>query len=229
MRTLRCGKAWEQKGLPRREHVRSKPTLSEAPPPPVKVAVVTSPQTQDGGPSLRGDVRLVKAALLYADQVELLGLAASMVHAIGLAPGSGTLSLDRLVRLSEIANGGLLMPPEVRTLIPTIEAMIKRGVQLPEEAAKVTEFMAGAHELLGPAQTEILETTGAEELRPALESGIVTVADLGVGMEEAVSAAVSAASNSDRETRQWVDEIKARLADRRTRLLFDEGPGASCS
>ena len=221
--------ARNRKPRPNRQRVRTKPTVAEAPPPPVKVAVVTSPQFDDGQASLRGDVKLVKAALLYADEVEVLGLTASMIHSIGLAPGSSSMSLERLLGLVDITKGTSLVTPQIRALIPAIEALSASGKPLPPElqegAEMVAEFKAHANELLGPAQAGILEMTGAEEFRPALESGIVTVADLGVGMEHAVAAAVSGAVNSDRESQHWVDEIKSRLADRRTRLLFDEGAG----
>lgn len=190
---------------------------------------MTSPQVQDGKSTLRGDVQLVKAALLYADQVELLGLAASMVHSIGLAPGSKALTLLELVRLAEVANGGALVPPEVRRFLPQIDALVRSGATIPAElraeGESIFEFIEKAHELLHPAQDEILLMTGAEELRPALESGILRVADLGVGMESAVAAAVSGAMTSDREIAGWIGQIESRMSDRRTRLLFDEDSG----
>jgi len=192
---------------------------------------VTSPHSEvDGRPSLRGDVRLVKAALLYADQVELLGLAAGMVHAIGLAPDSESLSLGAMMELVE-ATGSASLTSEVRKLLPAMEAMSKSGVTLPEELQEgmdqIAEFMATANDLLGPVRTEMLDSTGADELRPALATGIVSVADLGVGMKHAVSAAAGQgpAMDTDRAAQQWVDEIKSRLRDGRTRLLFDEGAG----
>jgi hypothetical protein len=194
----------------------------------VKVAVVTSPDSQDGNPSLQGDVRLVKAALLYADEVELLGLSANMVHAIGLAPGSRSLSLSGLIDLVD-ATGSPAITPEIRSLLPVFEAVDRGGLVLPAElqegADQVAEFVAHANELLGPAQTDILNSTGAEELRPALASGLLSVADLGVGMKDAVAAAAGTGTSSDRAVQQWIDEISVRLRDGRTRLLFDEGSG----
>lgn len=189
---------------------------------------MTSPDYQEGNPSLRGDVRLVKAALLYADEVELLGLSANMVHAIGLAPGSKSLSLSELVDLVE-ATGNASLPPNIRDLLPVFEAVSKGELVLPDQlqegAGQVAEFVTHANELLGPAQTDILNSTGAEELRPALASGILSVADLGVGMSDAVAAAAGTGTNSDRAIQQWIDEIKVRLRDGCTRLLFDEGSG----
>lgn len=194
----------------------------------MKVAVVTSPDFTRGQPSLRGDVRLVKAALLYADEVELLGLSANLVHAIGLAPGAEHLSLSDLVELVE-ATGRTTFPPQMRGLLPAFDAAGRGDLELPAElheaAAQLAEFVAQANELLGPAQADILNSTGGEELRPALASGILSVADLGVGMKDAVAAATGRGSNSDREIRQWLDEIDMRLRDGRTRLLFDRGSG----
>jgi hypothetical protein len=72
----------------------------------------------------------------------------------------------------------------------------------------------------------MVESTGAEELEPALASGLVSVTDMGVGMKHAVSAAAGTDTRSDRAVEQWVEEIKSRLRDGRTRLLFDEGAGS---
>src|SRR4051794_13640028 len=61
---------------PRRERRRTKETLSEAP---IKVAIATTPQS--GGSDRRAldqDVELTKAALLYADEVEIVSLGVSM-------------------------------------------------------------------------------------------------------------------------------------------------------
>lgn len=218
---------------PRRQHLRTRPTVTEALPPPVKVAVVTSPQSEaDGRPSLRGDVRLVKAALLYADHVEVLGLAAGMVHDIGLAPGSEDgLSLGHMVDLVE-ATSSEVLTPAIRDLLPAFDAIKQFGTPLPEELqegmARVDEFMTTANGMLAEVRTEMLDSTGAKELRPAIESGVVSVVNLGVGIKHAVSAAAgtSSPSDTDRAVRLWVDEIKARLIDGRTRLLFDEHAGS---
>lgn len=61
---------------PRRDRKRTKETLSEAP---IKVAIATTPQTSTGDRrALDQDTELTKAALLYADEVELVSLGMSM-------------------------------------------------------------------------------------------------------------------------------------------------------
>ena len=61
---------------PRRERKRTKETLSESP---IKVAIATTPQSSTGDRrALDQDTELAKAALLYADEVELVSLGMSM-------------------------------------------------------------------------------------------------------------------------------------------------------
>lgn len=62
------------------------------------------------------------AAILYADEVELLGLAASMIHSIGLGPKAKKASLEDMLRWSEIVRGESLVTEELRKLIPRIDS-----------------------------------------------------------------------------------------------------------
>jgi hypothetical protein len=148
-----------------------------------------------------------------------------MVHSIGLEPGARKPSLADLVRWSEIVNGGALVTPEMRVTLPKLEKLSRSGFppQLAAQAAKLQEFVDEASAMLEPAVESILEMTGAAELRPAIESGVVTVADLGVGMDDALRAAVHGGmAGSDDEVVRFAAQVKQRLQDRRTRLLFDE-------
>jgi hypothetical protein len=223
--------AKHDKRPPQRQRRRTKPTLSERPVNLVRVAVVTSPQhdPESGFPTLAGDVSLVKAAVLYADQVELLGLAASMVHSIGLGPTSRRASLEDMVRWTELLRDDVVVTPEVRALLPLMTKMLAKPKRIPLEmraqAAEMQQVMQGAEDLMTPMADSILESTGAGELRSAIDSGLVTVADLGVGLDEAILAATGREGDNDAEVRRFVDQVRERLADRRTRLVFDDGAG----
>jgi hypothetical protein len=197
----------------------------------VKVAIVTSPQRDDqsGFPTLAGDVRLVKAALLYADEVELLGLAASMIHSIGLGPNSRRASLEDMVRWTELLRDDVVVTPEVRAVLPLMTKMMAKPERIPLElraqAQHMQDVLQGAEELMAPMADSILESTGAGELRSAIDAGLVTVADLGVGLDEAILAATGRWGDNDAEVRRFVDQVRHRLSDRQTRLVFDDGAG----
>ena len=64
---------------PQRERRRTMETLSDAP---IKVAIATTPQSaRDGGRTLDQDTELAKAALLYANEVEIVSLGVSLFDA----------------------------------------------------------------------------------------------------------------------------------------------------
>lgn len=214
---------------PRRERVRTRPTVTEAPPPPVKVAVVTSPRwNNDGFPSLRNDVALVKAAVLYADEVEVLGLAAGLVHSLGLSPESQNMSLREMMELTDRVTGSATLTPAHRENLIRAERAAKRGqVQSPEIRRGLEEIervAAHARGLLRTGQMDVIESTGADELTPALDAGLVTVANVGGDLESALLAVTGRRdeTTTGEQVQEWIDEVTRRLLDHRTRLLFDD-------
>jgi hypothetical protein len=98
--------------------------------------------------------------------------------------------------------------------------------ELAEAHGEISEFLSHADELWDGARNDVLNLVGGHELLPALASGIVEVADLGIGAKEAVVAAVgrSSMANGD-EISRWIDAIGSRLRGGRNRLLFDEEAG----
>lgn len=209
---------------------RTKPTVSEAPEARLQMSVVTSPQSMpDGRPSLHGDVNLVKSAILYADEVELLGLAASLVYATGMAPGAAEPKLGELMELTQIVSDQVVLTPEIRRTIAFLERADRRGTALPdhlrEHLKKVRSFTTHAGELLATASSDIVRDTGILELQPALDAKIVAVTDLGLSRSDTIRAATGQSLGSTGEVRAWMDQILKRLQDSRTQLLFDREAG----
>ena len=195
----------------------------------MKVAVVTSPQlSADGFPGLRNDVRLVKAAVLYADEVELLGLAAGLVHSLGLAPDSQKMSLRQMMELTDRVTGSNHLTPSHRDALIQAERLEKRGVALPphlrERLEEIEKVAVEGRRIFGEGQLDVLESTGADELAPAIDAGVVTVAAVGGDLESALMAATGRRDDAatDREVAKWVHQVKQRMLDHRTRLLLDE-------
>lgn len=195
----------------------------------MKVAVVTSPRWEsDGLPSLRNDVALVKAAILYADEVELLGLAAGLVHSLGLSPGSRNMSLREMMELTDRVTGSSHLTQSHRAALIQAERLSKRGAVLPPQVrsdlAELEKVATHARGLLLEGQTDVVESTGADELEPALDAGIVTVAPVGGDLESALRMATGRGNplETEREVEAWVDAVKQRMIDSRTRLLLDD-------
>jgi hypothetical protein len=182
----------------------------------------------EGFPSLRNDVRLVKAALLYADEVELLGLAAGLVHSLGLTPQSQRLTLRQMMELTDGVTGSKTLTPAHRQLLLLTERLNKSGAALPAHVSEglrdIETVEAEARRLLSEGQRDVIDSTGADELVPALQAGVVSVASVGGDLESALMAATGRRDNAEttKEVAQWVHEVRLRMIDHRTRLLLDE-------
>lgn len=190
------------------------------------MAVVTSPQNRPGGaPTMHGDVTLIKSALLYADEVELLGLAASLVYATGMAPAASSPTLTELVELTEIVSEEVRITPAIRAAIGFIERAERKGQPLPlewrQDLESVREFTSTAGKMLVESSEDMAKSTGLWDLRPAIEARIVTVADLGMHRADTLRAVVGKSPGSEGEVKAWMDGIVKRLSDSRTHLLFD--------
>lgn len=175
---------------------------------------------------MRGDVTLIKSALLYADEVELLGLAASLVYATGMAPAASSPSLAELIELTEIVSDEVRITPAVRAAIGYIERAERKGHPLPlewrEDLESVREFRSTAGKMLVASSEEMAKSTGLWDLRPAIDAGVVTVADLGLRRADTLRAVVGKSTGSEAEVKAWMDGIVKRLSDARTHLLFDQ-------
>jgi hypothetical protein len=209
-----------------RRRTRTKPTVQQRPAKPLKVSIVTHPNTDSEGVSVSGDIDLVKAALLYADEVELISIGAAMIGAmVSLAEGgeASLISLlqaigpDGLARVS----GGEPMPPEIIQNLPALIELSRTpmGRELGLEAFEQFDaMMADAVAELREVAEDMTRQSGAAELIPCIEAGILTLSDAGLSQIDS--------SQTDAMVDQWVDLLRQRLNDGSTRLLFDDGAGS---
>lgn len=195
-----------------------------AAPTPLKVAIVTAPSSNGSGVSLARDVELVKACALYADQIELVSVGAVMIAgAAQLADGGeqgllalmGSLDDDTLRHLG----GGKDMPDNWREVLSLLS---RHNATLPPQAA---ELARGLRASMAEVQTgfagtveKMLVESGAEELLPALGSGLVTLSASGFTNESA--------TDTDALMENWLALLRGLLVDRRTRLVLDEQVGS---
>lgn len=180
---------------------------------------MTSPHSDGDGPSVRRDVELVKAALLYADEVELVSPGAAMLGSVAaIATGGPTAIIDVLAALDDETlkhlNDGKPMPDNFRELIPMLPLMLDpqfaelAGVE--HEIGEMREHFASAQGEFESVAESLIEQAGAGDLVPALESGILTLDTAGMD-----------AGDTDAQVAAYVERIRRRLRDPLRKVLFD--------
>lgn len=196
---------------------------------PLRITIATYPESDSGGISLARDVDLVKAAVLYADEVELMSAGASMLTAmreladagaIGLAQVLATLDDDtvRFVgggNLPDNWRESLLPAMVVMSLEPDVLRSLPGGDEITED--QLDEFRS-ASEGMDAVTTELLNTSasmlehsGADKILPAIDAGIVRLVDIGVGADDMIE--------------QWTGHLRQLLTSSSARLLFDDKVG----
>ncbi len=191
---------------------------------PLKVAVVTAPSSDASGVSLARDVELVKASALYADEIELVSVGAVMIAgAAQLAGGGDQALLALLASLDDDTlrhlGGGKDMPAnwrDVLALLSRPEAL--RHPEVAELAHGLRASMAEAQAGLAGTVEQMLVDSGAEELLPAIGSGLVTLSASGFTDETA--------ADTDAVMENWLALLRALLVDTKTRLLLDDQVGS---
>lgn len=200
----------------------------------VKVAVVTSPASSDSNVNLARDVRLAKAAVLYADEVELISPGTEMIASlVQLAVAGPDAVVELLSELDESTltylNGGRAVPKSVIENFRLLMAMDDESLETLGSLTgnDFTELRA----LAGDARTQVdgvvtqlretaqrmFEDSGASELAVAIEEGLVTVRPI---------MATAGSTRSSDLTEAYAKCLKELIADPRSALLMDEMMGS---
>ena len=238
VRLDRMGKD-RKRGEPRRERKRTKETLSESA---IKVAIATTPQSSAGDRrALDQDTELTKAALLYADEVELVSLGVSMFDELsqiidaGEFGGYGLLASfddDTINYLATRGGSGNTLPPDWRQTLEAAlsvppEALEAMGVEGAAQLRELRETAAEHGREMQQAMTNLLDEQGATELVTAIKSGAIKVAELGASPSSTLRPVDLGPTNStDAQMWNWIDALVVRLTDKKTRLLFDRQAGS---
>ena len=220
----------------RRRH-RTKTTLSDGR---VKVSIATAPQMGPDGEldgALAGDVELAKAAVLYADEVEMIGLGVAQLHPLigkaGAAPFQLLMDLDdeALAEIDARTGKARQFPDGWRDLLRQFNAIDDTQLQraTPELRDQVLSFRAEMEAVSADIQSQIdavIAPTGLTELMPAITAKVLTVADLGVSASTLYRPSEVTALQNEEQLQRWLAVLLDRLDDRHVRLLFDEASGS---
>lgn len=186
------------------------------------ISIVTYPMTTEDGVSIAGDVELIKASLLYADKVELISFGASMIGAVSHLSEGGEAGLLELMSLlpDETLNSLSSKPIPVnwREMLAAMAAGVELGVITDPEAVEIVrdfeQSLTDASAHMSEVAEDLLESSGAAELIPCLDAGLLEITD-----------AVGGEDFDSQVPPRWTRLIEQRLRDRRARLLFDDGSG----
>lgn len=205
------------------------------------MSIATTPQSGgEGRRTLDQDVELTKAALLYADEVEIVSLGAAMFDELqqvidaGELGGFGLLaSLDdeTIAYLSSRSGSANSLPPDWRetmskALAISPESLEALGIEGADALRELQEAAAKAGRRSQQDLQTVLEEQGATELVTAVKAGAVQVANLGVPPGSTLRPTdLDPTDTSGVEIWNWIDALVARLFDRKTRLLFDRKAG----
>ena len=213
----------------RQLRVRTKPTVSEGQ---LRVSLATSPQGGDN--VLEHDVELAKSAVLYADEVEMVGLHVALLEKLrqvtkgDLGMFGLMLALDDEALAYVMDYGGRELSPKFRESMqqfanPKFRKLAESATG--PEAQGFLEAIAGLDEInegARPYVANILEEAGAAELAKAIDARVIRVADLDVDVSGMFRTRGSRSRDNDREVDSWIAALLDRLRDRSTRLLFDD-------
>ncbi|MBN1092727.1 hypothetical protein JKP75_09280 [Blastococcus sp. TML/M2B] len=183
--------------------------------------------------SLAKEVELVRAALLYADEIEVVSPGAGLVASMAdLADGDRYGLLTMLMSLEDGALARLpaetvsRLPQNWREILPAAMFAIEMGPdwvrRLPggrqidpavlDQMAAFDGQFDGLLDMFREVADRLLEQSGGSELQPAIRAGVVTVSPLAIN--DAVQPGAMAAN--------FVALLTELLENRRVRLLFDD-------
>jgi hypothetical protein len=208
---------------------RSKAAVRIEPSGGLKIVIATGPQQGPAGFSVEEDVRLVRSALLYADQVELISPGALMIASLaaGAAQGPdfvfelmGTLDENTLRYLG--FDGDIA---QMRNILATIKKLndlprVERRKFLGADGSRrvrgmvaemVGKFLHGEQGFETVA-SNLWEQAGAPDLALAADAGLLTLS----------TDAFDFGAQTGLQMEQYVETLKRLLADPHSHLMFDE-------
>lgn len=193
----------------------------------------TNTDQRHSGFSLDRELRLVKAALLYGDQVTLCSLSTSLLLSL-LAIGNLTAKqkLEFLTPLLPTLLKDPINEDVIRNLHIMAQAMDNKQKLSSNQIAFINQLEEKIEEMWAPAQGKFLQyaqEAGAEGLLKAVNSGILKIHIL--GQKQLRGKPIIKVNNPrknkplDKDVIEYMDYIARAVLDRRTYPLFDDMTG----
>jgi hypothetical protein len=186
---------------------------------------------------LQREVDLAKAALLYADEVEMVSVSVAMIDGLReVTQGEyGFVDLLSQVDAETLAYlGGGDLPDDWHRQLDLLMSLDPAHVRSlnPAAAAQVAELQDQFREMSRSTQADmqgVLEGTGSAELVPAIRAGVLRVADLS-GVNPAATVRPPGLGGDPGEPLDammwtWMDTLVQRLNNPKVHLLFDDTVG----
>lgn len=213
---------------PKRLATRKPPT------PRLRLTVVTHPQTARGrggsSLSLHAEIQTLRAAVLYADEIDVVSPAAEMLSAVkAFTEASETPALDVLSALDPktMERLGARDGEEMRQVLPLLPLLQNEGLaeflelsgqEAVEEYRRISAVfkaaMATSSEQMRATANQMFQNAGGPELTAAVKTGIVRLCPLLRPGDE---------WDTDVLVERYVEEITALLEDGRRHMLLDQG------
>jgi hypothetical protein len=195
----------------------------------LKIVIATAPRSTATGVTVEGDVRLVRAALLYADQVELISPGTLMITTIAAPANQGP---DFVFQLMDALDDDTLRHlgfdgdiAEMRTALssvrqlnglPRAERRKRLGPAGSREIRAMVDEMAGrllnGETGLQAVANQMWEQAGAQDLAVAAEAGLLTVS----------TDAFEVGAPTGLQMDQFLATLRRLLADPSSHLMFDD-------
>ncbi|MEV0877860.1 hypothetical protein AB0I85_08500 [Micromonospora echinofusca] len=185
--------------------------------------------TAPDGLSLKRDLSLVRASILYADEVELISLSASMLDVLMRLGSPDKRHLwEFLSSLTDdnfqaITRGSF--PAEWKKLLPYLT-----GQKFDPRVAKLDQLVSEVRENVKVELDKLIQESEVEELRPALKSGIVKLVP--AAPDSAIANLLTRQNTRGRNEGEmveflakWAELVRWLLEDSKKRLLFDDVAG----
>ncbi len=203
------GRAANRKRQKRADHAR----------PLLEVAIVTHPRSD---PTIAHDLELVRAAVLYADKIELVSLSAVMLGGVAHLAHAGADDMLGLLACFDDETvkklGGSALPENWREYLPVLSAMLDtdpetlRAFPGGERLIDVQREAASHSHALREAAEGLMQASGVAELLPAIEAGLVSVSHSGL----------EGGRDTDRVLEGYIDIVRGLLEQPDKRILFDD-------
>lgn len=229
----------EANSLSKKSHRRARANRVRAPRArdALRVSLVMYPHaTGEVQGTLARDVELAKAAVLYADHVDLISAQAHTLQQLASVQDGSLAALAGLITdlddrtLESLGMDTSELTPEIRDLLPTLMQALEvpqLRAMLPPEMQQVYESLAAPLGEFREVVSRIGAESGASELKGAIAAGLLRVVELS-GAGNLVASAVDAAAGTTSGAESfgglalsWADELVRLLQDPTQRIILD--------